>query len=136
MRVIKTNYVMLAMLLLAVAAFGIGPLFFRDQTFPNVSSASLQYTQHGVQQGMIYPPLLWQVQLVEARITGSDRFDVEGTSVWRTLFGIPVGVVGSVGSDASESSVDWQKMERIWLIFLLIEAAMGLYCVWWILNYW
>jgi hypothetical protein len=76
MRAIKANYVMLAMLLLAAAAFGTGPLFFHDHTFPNVPNASLRYIKHGVQQGLIDPPLLWQVQLVQARITGPDRFDV------------------------------------------------------------
>lgn len=136
MRVIKANHVMIAMLLLAVAAFGTGPLFFQDRAFLGVSNTSLQYIQHGAQQGLIDPPLLWQVQLIDARTTGPDRFDVQGTAVWRTLFGIPVGVVRSVGVDAAESSVDWWKMGRIWLAFLLAEAAMGAYCVWWIRTYW
>lgn len=136
MRAIKANYVMLAMLLLAVAAFGIGPVFFRDRTFPAVPNASLRYIHHGIQQGMIDPPLLWQVQLIEARVTGPDRFDVEGRAVWRTLFGIPVDVVRSIGTDAAESSVAWRKMGRVWLAFLLVEVAMGVYCVWWIRKYW
>jgi len=136
MRAIKANYVMLAMLLLAVMAFGTGPVFFRDQTFPDVPNASLRYTEHGVQQGLIDPPLLWQVQLVEARMTGPDHFDVEGTGVWRTLFGIPIGVVHSIGTDAAESGVNWRKMGRVWLAFLFVEAAMGAYCVWWVRTYW
>jgi Na+-driven multidrug efflux pump len=69
-------------------------------------------------------------------MTGPDRFDVEGTAVWRTLFSIPVGVVYAVGTDAAESNVDWQKMRLIWLAFLLAEAVMSVYCVWWIRKYW
>ena len=136
MHAIKANYVMLAMLLLAVVAFTTGPVFFRNQTFPDVPENSLAYLETGVQLGMIDPPLLWQVQLVEARVTGPDRFDVEGTAVWRTLFGLPVGVVHSIRTDAPESSVDWQKMMRVWLAFLLAEGAMSTYCVWWIRTYW
>ena len=136
MGALKASYVMVVMLLLAVAAFGTGSVFFHDQTFPNVPNASLRYIEHGVQQGLIDPPLLWHVQLVQARMTGPDRFDVEGTAVWRTLFSIPVGVVYAVGTDAAESNVDWQKMRRIWLTFLFVEAAMGMYCVWGIRKYW
>jgi hypothetical protein len=60
---------------------------------------------------------------------------LQGRAVWRTLFGIPMGVVHSIGTDAAESSVDWRKMGRVWLAFLAIEAAMGAYCVWWIRKY-
>ena len=136
MRAIRANDMMLAMLLLAVFALGTGPVFVRDQTFPDVPNASLQYTQHGVQQGMIDLPLLWQVQLTQARMTGSDRFAVKGTAIRRTLFGIPVGVVHSVGADAAQSSISWQKMGRVWLAFLFVEVVIGVYCVWWIRTYW
>lgn len=105
MRAIKANYVMLAMLPLAVAAFGTGPLFFRDRVIPNVSQHSLAYLRTDLQLGVIDPPLLWQVQFIDARMTGLDDWNVEGKAVWRTLFGIPVGTVTRWDSDSVALSV-------------------------------
>lgn len=136
MRAIKANYVMLAMLLLAVMAFGIGPVFFRDRIISNVSQRSLVYLDTDLQLGLIDPPLLWQVQLVDARMTGRDDRDIEGRAIWRTLFGIPVGIVDDTGMERDYDGVNWRKMGRVWLAFLFVEAAMGVYCVWWVQTYW
>jgi hypothetical protein len=134
MGAIKPNYIMLAMLLLAAAAFGTGPVFFRDQVSNSVSKEALRRLRTGASLGYKIRPFVFQI--TNARITGPMPDAVEGTGIWRTLFGISVGEDQAVGSAPMTFNLDLQKWLNVWFAFLFVEAAMGTYCVWWIRKYW
>ncbi len=134
MRAIKANCVMLAMLLLALAAFGSGPVFFRDQISADVPKTVVLRLRNDLLSGFKVRP--FTLQLTDARVYYfKPPYSYEGKGVVRTLFGIPVGEL-SLGDEEWWNGFDVQRWWQVWLAFLFVEAAMGAYCVWWIRTYW
>lgn len=117
-----TKVALVAMLGLAVVAFGIGPLLHKDQIDPSVTPEAARRLKTQLALGYTIHPLVLQV--TEARMTGNTPDHIEGTGVWRTLFGIPVGERRLAYKD-ERYNLDTRKWILVWGIFLLVEGALG-----------
>ncbi len=134
MHVIKATYVMLSMLLLMAAAFGMGPLFFRNQISADVPKEVVPRLRWDLVSGFKIRP--FTLQLIEARVYYFEPpYEYEERGVVRTLFGIPVGEL-SLGDGEWSNGFDIQRWWQVWLAFFAVEVTMGAYCVWWIRTYW
>ena len=106
---------MIGMIALAVVAFGSSPMLFRDTASPNVSREAMRRlkTQHALGYDGIHPRYL---QVTSARMTGPTPDDVEGSVVFRTLFGIRVG---------ERYDLDYWRWVGAWVVLLSAESVLA-----------
>ena len=106
------------MVTFAIAAFGIPVLWFQDRAEPNVSGEALHRLKTQTTADYELRPLFYQV--TDAHMTGPTPDHVQGTVVWRTLFGIPVG---------QRYDLNTARWITVWTLFLGTELALGLVAI-------
>lgn len=98
----------------AIAAFGIPVFWFDDQASPGVSDEALPRLKTQETVGYKIHPLFYQVR--QAHMTGPTPDHVEGSVVWRTLFGVSVG---------HRYDINVERWIAVWGAFLSIELGLG-----------
>lgn len=119
-----TRLALVATLTLALVAFGAGPLLYQDQTDRTISCEALRRLKTQLAAPYKVRPLVLQV--TDAHMTGDTPDHVEGTAVWRTLFGIPVGEP-QFAATGGHYDLDVSKWMAVWTIFLVTEGLLGSY---------
>lgn len=104
---------------LAIAAFGVPILLFEDRADPEVSQEAVRRLKTQATIGYEIRPLFHQV--TDAHMTGPTPDHVEGTVVWRTLFGVPVG---------QRYDLNVVRWIGVWTVFLATELGLGAYMFW------
>lgn len=112
------QFILVAMLGLIVGAVAVPTLYYQDRAEPSVSDEALRRLKTQETLGYEIHPLFLQV--AGARMTGPTPDHVEGTVVWRTLFGVDVG---------QRYDLDVGRWLAVWTAFLLAEFALGAYAV-------
>lgn len=117
----KALLLLIAMAGLAICAL-IPPLLYRDQD-ADVPPIALAQLKAEATRGYTIPPGVMQV--IDIRASGEYPYQVEGTVIYRSLFGPPVA---SVRYYNSQTVYDFARMKLfgIWAGFLLVEGALGL----------
>jgi hypothetical protein len=110
------------MLGVVLAAFGIGPLVYKDHADPQVPPEALRRLKTQLSLDLKIRPLVLQV--TEVHMVGDTPDAVEGTGVFRSLFGVPVGQI-QIGGQNANHYFDSRKWMTTWVIFLLVEGALG-----------
>jgi hypothetical protein len=114
-----------AMAVLATAAFGTAPLAHRDRV-AGVPDEALRRLKVRAASTLKLPPLFSQV--VDARMTGDSADHVEGTVVWRTVFGLRAGEIRVYGQHLTPR-YEHRTTLAAWAAFLLTEAGLGVLLV-------
>ena len=134
MRAIKASYVLLIMLLLAVTAFSMGPLFYRDSVEGTIPVAILERLRIDLVHPFKIRP--FTLQVTEATVLDHDPpYSYTGKGTLRALFGVPVGEVTLVDNTWS-NSFDSGRWWMVWGTFLMAEGLLCVYVVWWVRRYW
>jgi len=101
------------MVALSIAAFGFPVFWFDDRADPDVSQEALHRLKTQATIGYEIQPLFYQV--TDAHMTGPTPDHVEGTVVWRTLFGVPIG---------QRYDLNVARWIGVWTLFLATELAL------------
>ena len=104
---------------LAIAAFGVPALWFEDRADPEASREAMRRLKTHETFGYKIRPLFYHV--TDAHMTGPTPDHVEGTVIWRTLFGV------SVGQRYDLNVAPWIG---VWTMFLATELGLGAYMLW------
>ena len=114
-------------LVLTMAAFGL-PLLFPDTTSSDISDPELHREavhRLRVEIDSIYKINPAYLQIIEVRLASEQPpIEPEGVGVWRTLFGIPVGVVEYKLPDV-EFNLNTSRLGIVWGSFLLIQTLLA-----------
>jgi len=114
------------MLVLAVAAFGL-PLLFPDTTSSDIADPELHREavyRLRVQIHSIYKINPAYLQIIEVGLANDQPpIEPEGVGIWRTLFGIPVGVAEYELPDI-DLNLNLSRLGIVWGLFLLIQALL------------
>jgi hypothetical protein len=116
------------MLLLALAAFVAPHALFDDQVPEDVSDLSHQMLRNSLSHGNAIEPLLVP-QITEARMFDSTPDAIEGTVVWRSLFGVQIGQSTQSGWETT-TWMDLSRVVLLWTAFVAIEVALGGLLLW------
>lgn len=113
----------IAMVMLAVAAFGV-PWFGFDDVTEGVDPAQFRRFEDRGRHWADIPSL--NVQVIEIEATGPDPHDVEGRVVLRTLFGVPWNEL-ELGIRGGQSNGDISVWFWTLAAFLGVESALGVW---------
>lgn len=121
----KTLLLLIAILGVGIVAF-VPPLLYRDRDTA-VPSSALRQLKTEAARGYTIPPGFAQV--IDARAHGQYPYRVEGTVVYRSLFGARVATAHSYNS-ATTYDVDGVMLLGLWGAFLLVEGTLSLLLCW------
>lgn len=114
------------LLIAAMAGLGIGalapPLLYRDQG-ADLPVIAIQQLKAEADRGYTIPPGVRQV--IDGRAYGEYPYRVEGTVIYRSLFGLPVASARTYNS-ATAYELAGMKLLGVWVGFILAEGALGL----------
>ena len=133
MRAIKAKYVLLIMILLAVAAFSAGPLIHRDRA-EGVPAPILERLRADLVHPFKIRPFMLHVTVATVLDHGLP-YSYTGKGTLRALFGVPVGEV-TLSENTWSSSFDSGRWWMVWGAFLSVEGLLCVYAVWWVRRYW
>lgn len=139
----RTLLILLTMLGVGFAAFGLPQLLYRDYAPTALQGgcvywgsqpctvAAIRRLKTQAARGYKLRPEFSQV--TDLYLLGDTPNDVQGTVVWRTLFGIPVAERRIAGA-GSTSGLNWLNWVLAWAIFLLVEGVLGILLFWGLLE--
>ncbi len=122
----KAMLLIAAMVGLALVAF-VPPFLFRDQA-TGVPSIALCQLKVEASHGYTIPP--GRMQVIHAEAQGPYPYQVEGTVIYRSLFGLHVA---SAQAYNNETAYDFARSRLVGLVaaFSLLEGLLGLLLVKW-----
>ncbi len=117
----KTLFLIIAMAGLAIGAL-VPPFLFRDRG-TDLPPIVLQQLKTEASCGYTLPPGIMQV--IDVRAHGEYPYRVEGTVIYRSLFGLSVASARYYNS-ATVYELAAGKLWGLWAGFILAEGALGL----------
>lgn len=113
-------------LMVAMVGLGIGalvpPLLYREQ---DVDLPTIALEQLKAEAGRGYPIPPGVMQVIEAQAYGEYPYEVEGTVIYRSLFGMRVAAARSY-NNATTYELATMKLLGVWAGFILAEGVLCL----------